>query len=282
MSDMWYQKEIIFGEYCEFSYQPIPIADNKCFMYECQADQFYLNIPGIARFLVFPAKNHIIIEKAHSEIEPQMLNNWLFGMVIAYILQYHGYLVLHGSAVLIDNRAVIFSGQSGAGKSTLASALVNKGYPLITDDLVVIKRNEQSGYEILPGPAQLKLWKDAIQYFDYDIQNATPVIMKKSKYVLPVSMHCQSNAIPIAAFYELNISEHAHVCEKIQGVEALKILVRNVYRYFMLEPLGQLSVFFNECKLLAQEISVYKMSRTTHFKDLPGMIEALLRTSTIS
>ena len=281
MSETLYQKKIIFGECCELIYQPIPIADNQCFMYECQSDQFYLNVPGIARFLVFPSHHHIIIEKAHAEIDPHMLDNWLFGTVIAYILQYHGYLVLHGSAVLIDGQAVIFSGQSGAGKSTLASAFVNKGYPLITDDVVVIKRNAQDRYEIIPGPAQLKLWKDALEYFDDDFQNATPVIMKKTKYVIPAAMSCQNNSIPIAAFYELSISEHAgsYACEKIRNVEALKILVRNAYRYYMLKPLGKLSTFFNECNLFSHEILVYKMSRITHFNDLPNMIETIISTS---
>ena len=54
------------------------------------------------------------------------------------MLQHRGYLVLHGSAVLVNGRAVVFSGDSGAGKSTLAASMVHHGYQLITDDVVAI------------------------------------------------------------------------------------------------------------------------------------------------
>jgi hypothetical protein len=48
-------------------------------------------------------------------------------------------LLLHASAVQIDDRAAMFSGPSGAGKSTIAAGLVAAGFDYLTDDVVVIE-----------------------------------------------------------------------------------------------------------------------------------------------
>lgn len=253
-----------------FTYDPL---NTKPF-YKCDKNKFYLNIPNVGKFLVLLEENCIIIDKAHSDITIDILNTWLQGTIIAYILQYHGYLVLHGSAVLINDKAVIFSGQSGAGKSTLACALMQKGYQLITDDLVVIKRNKLGKYSILPGPAHTKLWKDSINYLNHDINRAIPIMLKSNKYVIKVPASCDIPSIPIHSFYELNIAPDALEtnCERLNPISSLQTLIQNVYRYFMLKPLGRLELFFNDCSALSQQIAIFNLTRTSNFQNLSDMI----------
>ncbi len=263
--------------HCEFIYESIPTIDPDSFTYDTQSNQFYLNIPGVAKFLALPEKNCIVIEKADPEIDEQILNIWLMGTMISYMLQYHGYTVLHGSSTLINEGAVIFSGQSGAGKSTLARAMLQQGYPFITDDLVVIKQNQQGQYCILPGPATLRLWKDAMQHFNHDIHEALPVMLKTDKYVVPVKTVCHETMIPISTFYELNVSSQidGFHCDKLNQAQSLKTLMQNAYRYFMLKPLGKLQTFFHDCSGLSQQITVHKMTRSTCFDELPQIIRRI-------
>lgn len=253
----------------------IPVANQA--IYSCDEKQFYLAISGIARFLALPHENRIIIEKLNPDIENNILNTWLYGTVMAYILQYHGYLVLHGSAVMTHDKAMIFSGQSGAGKSTLAGALVQKGYPFITDDLVVIKRNEHGQYCLIPGPTKLKLWQDAMQHFNFDTNHATQVSLKANKYAVQVEKACNASMIPIASFYELNINQNAEsFCfERLNTAQSLKTLMQNAYRYFMLKPLGKLQTFFQDCSALNQQIAVHKITRTPNFDELPRIIQRI-------
>jgi hypothetical protein len=227
------------------------------------------------RFLAIPHENRILIEKASADIPDSVVHTWLFGTVMAYILQYHGKLVLHGSAVLMNGRAVIFSGQSGAGKSTLANALVQRGYPFITDDLVVIQKDDQGQYGILPGPPHSKLWKDAMLHLNQNIDDALPISLKVDKYAFPVAKTCNDTLVPIAAFYELNPDESVtrYSCEPLPVTVALKTLMQNVYRYFMLKPLGKLPDFFRDCSALSQHITAYKVTRSPHFHDLENMIK---------
>src|SRR3990167_5655587 len=187
---------LAFGMRIRLSWQPIAIFNTAQPTHDCRKNQFYLSLPGIARFLALPEKSCIMIERAHPDVSFDLLKTWLLGTIMAYYLQYHGYLVLHGSAVLMNNRAVIFSGPSGVGKSTLAHACVRKGYNLITDDLVVIKRNERGHYGMLPGPAQVKLWKDAMQYFNCDMKQATLVNLQADKYALSVASVASTHLIP--------------------------------------------------------------------------------------
>ncbi len=270
-------RQVIFGEPIQCLWEHVPIIDENVFKYDCQSSQFYLNVPDIARFLALPAKNSIIVEKTDPSLDDNSINIWLFGTVMAYILQYHGYLVLHGSAVMINDEAVIFSGHSGAGKSTLASALVQKGHLLITDDLVVIKRNEKNQYCIIPGPQHIKLWRDSMRYFDYDQQNACPIHHKVEKFSIPISQFCNKQMIPIKAFYELNFlpEERFYVSKKSPSTAALKIIMQNSYRHFMLKPLGKLESFFYDCTALLNQISVYKILRTKNFDDLPEIVKSI-------
>jgi hypothetical protein len=85
------------------------------------------------------------------------LREFLIGPALAIVLHQRGYLVLHGSAVLIGARATLILGETGWGKSTLGAALDQAGCPLIADDLLPIR-----GRVLIPGLARAKLLPDAI------------------------------------------------------------------------------------------------------------------------
>src|SRR5215467_1918075 len=45
---------------------------------------------------------------------------------------------LHASAVVVDGGAVVFAGETGKGKSTLAALFAAAGYPVVTDDCLLL------------------------------------------------------------------------------------------------------------------------------------------------
>lgn len=252
-----------FGITVEIIYQPLSIPNKHQHTIVCDSQQCYLAIPSVARYLARPTENRIYIEKANADVSDQMIAQWLYGTVFAYILQYHSYLVLHGSAVLMHEGAVIFSGDSGAGKSTLAAAMNQKGYALITDDLVVIHYNQQGQAMIIPGPAKIKLCSDAVLQLHYDEPEAKRIHEKHEKYEIPIHHHTKTPALPVTAFYELNPQSHATqiTMNKLNNTEALKTLIKNTYRYFMIEKLGTTGSFLKNCVQLAEQITMYQMTR---------------------
>lgn len=266
----------LYGQTINFHYQNLPFSVSREPTHQCGPDFFYLSIPNIARFLALPKENLIQIERADDTVPIQTLNTWLLGTMLAYILQYHGYLVLHGSSVLINGKAVIFSGQSGAGKSTLAASFMQKGYSFLTDDLVVIQPDDQQNYCILPGSKHLKLWSDSLNQLAFDAHNAIPMDLKKDKFALPVTEGIHKIArVPISHFYEINQHHELILKERQTPIQALRTIMNNAYRYFMLEPLGKLPQFLKDCTVLANQISVHQLFRIPDFQMLPKLIQMI-------
>jgi hypothetical protein len=70
-----------------------------------------------------------------------------FRPLLAYRAAALGALVLHSSAVVIDDRAHLFVGRSGAGKSTVARLALARGHGILSDDLNVLSRSA-SGWTV--------------------------------------------------------------------------------------------------------------------------------------
>lgn len=92
--------------------------------------------PGILRAV---AENGMLLTvDPDPEADTDFVAAVVSGELFAALLRQRGLLVLHGSAVARDGRAIGFLGNSGWGKSTLAAALVGRGWRLLTDDLLVV------------------------------------------------------------------------------------------------------------------------------------------------
>jgi hypothetical protein len=85
---------------------------------------------------------------------------YLLGPVAGICLRLRGLHALHAAVVVVDGQAIAFTGGAGAGKSTTAAAFARAGYPVLTDDLAVLRAQ---GGRILASPAypRVKLWNDS-------------------------------------------------------------------------------------------------------------------------
>jgi hypothetical protein len=98
---------------------------------------FLLRFPGYADFLV--ARDLSLLEAWPTpETNAATLRRLLLDQVLPRLVAHRESLVLHAGAVSIDGRAVAFFGDTGGGKSTLAGSFHAAGYPLLTDDSLVI------------------------------------------------------------------------------------------------------------------------------------------------
>lgn len=92
-----------------------------------------------------------------------MIEVHFLGTVLSYWLERQGIPVLHASAVSVDGRAVAFLGTNKAGKSSLSIALMQRGHPLLSDDLVGLQTTA-SGIEARPGFPSMRMWPDLAQH----------------------------------------------------------------------------------------------------------------------
>jgi hypothetical protein len=226
---------------------------------QISSEDYLLNIPDTAKYYVKKGKI-VIIEKNCDT--PSLLQYYLLGTVFDNILQYRNCLVLHGSAVLVDDKAVIFNGHSGSGKSTLAAAFMKKGYPLLTDDVVVLSPNADGGFSLIPGPPKIKLWQLSIDKLSMPINKARKIARTLDKYEIPVTALNQKSNIEISAFYELNKHELNDIQVKpIQGIDKLSLLLTHTFGYSMLKPMGKLAIYLKACASISKQVQMFKVYR---------------------
>ena len=97
-----------------------------------------------------------IIVNPSITINQRILRSFILGTVFASLLYQRGLLVLHASAVNINNEAIAFLGDKGYGKSTTAMAFYNEGYPILADDYIAIDFEDKVPL-VYPGFPSLRL-----------------------------------------------------------------------------------------------------------------------------
>ena len=138
-----------------------------------------LIINNVASYRVVNGKE-IFWKKEKSSVGSQDVRTFLLGSPFGALLIQKDFLVFHGNALVKDGKAVMFLGHSGVGKSTIAYGLMNSGWKLIADDLVVLNKE---GY-VLPGVRRIKLWEDAMKAYKLDITQFPRCRKNLNKYLI--------------------------------------------------------------------------------------------------
>jgi len=88
---------------------------------------------------LFGAGHHVAV--GDCEANPNQVINFVNNRFLEYRLQ-HGGLLAHAAAVILGHRGVALAGFSGMGKSTLALHLVTEGATFVSNDRLVLVRQE--------------------------------------------------------------------------------------------------------------------------------------------
>ena len=116
----------------------------------------------------------------HKNIKEPNLIAYLFSNVFSYLLYQRGNIVLHASAIEINEKAYFFSGRSGVGKSSLLNKLLSSGNHLTEDTCCFEKTNE--GFSILPSLPYLKLGDADI--IDFEHKNYSTQLDKRNRNII--------------------------------------------------------------------------------------------------
>ncbi len=120
-------------------------------------------IDGTAIFSVQDG-NKIIVSPFKGS-EESKIRLYILGTCMGALLLQRKILPLHGSAIAINGKAYAIVGERGAGKSTLASALINKGFKLLSDDVISVSLDHENVPFVTPSYPQQKLWQESLEAF---------------------------------------------------------------------------------------------------------------------
>jgi hypothetical protein len=258
----------------EISFAPVPEelpqAAAASFQAEIADNEVLLKIPDVARYHV--RAGHQILVEAEPDVLAKDLRLFLLGSALGAIYFQRGYFPLHASVVVMNENAVAFTGDSGAGKSTMAAWMNAQGYPLLCDDVCVVRFDEQDNPLAYSGFPRLKLWDDALNAFDIDASKLQSDYSRANKYHLPVSGRFWNDPVPLRHINILQFSDSASEprIEDIKPAQAVHLLRNNTYRFQYISGLGLTESHFLDCVKLARSTGLHFLTRSKQHAALSG------------
>ena len=247
-------------------------VDGSGVLYQAAPDQFLLDVKNIAKYLVQDGSSITIKQYPRARSEDVRL--FLLGSAFGALLHQRGFLVIHGSAIAVNDECYIFTGRSGAGKSTIAAALHQSGYKPIADDVcaIVFSENQAIVYSELK---VIRLWEDSLIQLGMNPDVLQHSRQNLDKYNFTVGQN-DSTVVPLKGLYFLSANGAPEVSlELMEGKEKIKTLLTNTYRRRYLDGLGLKEKHFIQCSELAKKISIKKINRPKNCFMLCELVELL-------
>lgn len=187
---------------------------------------------------------------------------YILGSCMGVLLMQKKILPLHGSALVLDNKAYALVGRSGAGKSTLASYLMDQGHLLVSDDVIPVMVQEGQPLAV-PGYPQQKLWQQSLDYMGMNSSLYRPLFERETKFAVPVHDRFQGEPLPLAGVFELAVSEEEGpvTVQPISGMERFHTLFNHTYQKAMVDRIGIREWHFGMLASFVNRLPMYRLTR---------------------
>jgi len=232
--------------------------------YQASPNEFLLNVDGIARYYV-TGGDKILVWKYPGAIDKDVMV-FLTGSAFGALLHQRLLTPFHGSAVKINDGGYIFLGKSGAGKSTLAAALNTKGYPLLADDICIVRLNSKET-NIVPGIHRLKLWQDTLLSLGINVDKLDKVRENSNikKYFFP-SSSVYTKPLKLNGIFLLNLDNSNEInFEEVKGQKKVELLLNNIYQNRVVGNSEDKTAIFNQCLKIANTTSITRINRSQDY-----------------
>ena len=241
----------------------------------------YLRWTGLFEFLISPDGRQIRYRRLQ-HASRESFSVYLLGQVLSFSLVAFGIEPLHGTVVVVDGEAIAFLGDCGYGKSTLGAALLARGFPVLTDDLIVLEKRG-AGWAVHPGIPRLKLFPSVARRLFGPSLEGTLMIRGTSKLVLPLSAgQTVRRLVPLRALYVLSepgprgSRRPARVrFERLSGREAFLEVIRAAFNLLVVER-GRLAAQFAFAARVVATVPVRRLTYPRRLSSLPAVCDILL------
>jgi hypothetical protein len=236
------------------------------------SDVLLFKFPKVGRFLL-EASGQAVLDPCPPLVEAEV-RAVLLGSIFGAFVYIRGMLPLHASAVRFGAGAIAFIGHSGAGKSTMAAFLVERGYPLIADDVCVVDMVRADVPGVRPSFARLKLWGDSMDALGKPKRPADRDTARQEKYHL--RLPAESAVLPLRALFVME-QKRSGVPEllPVTGGAAMTAVMQNIFRPEFTRCLGRNPHTFRQAAALAKMVPVFRLCRPRNFAQIDAVIELL-------
>jgi hypothetical protein len=232
---------------------------------------FVGEVPGVATFAVF--EGHQILVDPLPDVDDALLNTFLVGPILAVLLRQRGLLVLHASSAVVDDVAIAFLGNSGAGKSTMAQAFHSHGYPVMTDDVMVVQLGGDDPM-VLPGYPLIKLWPESASATGYEPDSLPCIHGSSTKRSHHLTSGFGQAAFPLKRIYVLDRGDE-HRIVKLNASDACIALLQHSRATMLLTDPKFRAKNFRDCTWMAEHIPVARFERKPALSELSTLVKLI-------
>ena len=244
-------------------------------------DKIWFHIDNIATYCISNG-NDIKVEVCENA-DMKLMKVYIMCSCLGFIMLQRNMVAIHGGVIEMNNKAVIFTGDRGAGKSTLTTALREKGYKFISDDVASTKI-EKVPY-VMPGFPYQKLCESAMDNFEYDKEKYTSFMSDNEiKYMVPAKDEFVYEPKPLSAIVKLTVGDVEEVTiQELLGGEKLNNIIENIYRGEYIKYLGGMNpMYFKQCIDVAKNIRFFKVVRPANKFTVNEQVELIERQILVS
>lgn len=221
--------------------------------------EFLYHIPEIAKYYISEGKE-IIIEALSENLTEVLL--FFYSNALAAVLFQRNLIPFHASGVKInENQIVLFPAPSRTGKSTTAIFLEKKGYPIFSDDTVLLEVIEGKCYAT-PSYPIMRLWENSIEASDqYETEDGYELRPGMNKFGISLGEKFSHQKMEVAALVFLNSHTDALSVDKLKTKDVFLHLANNVYRKQWIAGMKKQMQQFQLISSISQAIPAYLAHR---------------------
>jgi hypothetical protein len=247
--------------------------------WQVAGDRILLRIPEVVRMILDAGTT--ITWQCEAGTKPEDAAIFVIGSGFGLLTHQQSRCIMHGSAVAVGGKAMLFCGPSGAGKSTLAAALVAQGFGHVADDQCVLSGLSEGEVLVHPDGRAHRLWDQAIAKLGLAERTGSPIRPALRKFfVEPIT--ASSSPVPLAAIYVLGESRAPELVkgqrvaiDRLNLADAAIAVRTNAYRPAMVERLDQAGLYLQAAAGAMRAGGVFRLVRPMAFDAMDEVLAAL-------
>jgi len=235
---------------------------------------FLLDMKQVARFQV-QGGSEIVIQPV-PDVSENSIRMILLGACLSVLMLQRKLFVLHVSGIHTERGAVLFAGNSGMGKSTLVSAFIQRGYKMLSDDMLALMLNEDGQVIALPGFPQVKLWADSAEALGRETDGLRRVVPEYNKFIAPTVQDYDPAPTRLHAIYALhNHRSPEFLLEPLPHTPRFNTLLDNTWRKLTMPGLGLQEWHFHTAARIASLVYSARVTRPSESFQLETLTDLI-------
>ena len=220
----------------------------------------------------------LIVDTNHPDKDTVAL--FTLSEAIGLLLFQRGYFLLHGGAVQVNEKGIVFLGVPGAGKSTTVAAFAQKGCKVLSDDMVCVQINKQGGPSLIPAFSQIKVWETSVDGLQLPKERLDTVREGVNKFSWHNSVFFEEDIVPLAQVFVLMPPSSSNAA--IEPLPISQVPVELIGYFPLPDSLLNgllLKEFFEKSVAVAQSVPIAKLSRPANFAALYELVDYIKTTT---